>query len=199
MKTWGMFYLAALVVMVIFVILFSDVDRLNFSPVSAESARDLLMPLFVIALFLERAQEVFVKAWRKPEREVREQEIEAAEKAKKEARPSAEKAQERLDKANKELTEYRAGTGRRAFLVGLFGGILISLVGVRALYPLTDAAFLDSGFQKGAFNTVDILLTGGLLGGGSEGIHHVLALITEALKTTRNQLKKGASNSGNSQ
>ena len=46
-------------------------------------------------------------------------------------------------------------------------------------------------WQAALYHSSDILITGGLLGGGSEGIHKLIALITDFLDMTREGIKKG--------
>ncbi|MDA2937081.1 hypothetical protein MYX75_02310 [Acidobacteria bacterium AH-259-A15] len=191
MKRWARIYWLTLAVVFVLLVLWGNAfDRLNFKPVSAESMIDLLTPLFIIALFLERAQEVFVKAWRRPKREMLEREVKTAQEMMEQAGEEDQQARQAFYKAVHELSEYKAATGRRAFLLGLAGGIIISLVGVRVLHPLTDVGLLERGFQTKMFNAVDVFLTGGLLGGGSEGIHKVVALITDFFDRTREGLRQ---------
>ena len=44
-------------------------------------------------------------------------------------------------------------------------------------------------WQATVFNGMDILITGGLIGGGSEGIYKLVTLITDFLDTTRAKTK----------
>ena len=44
--------------------------------------------------------------------------------------------------------------------------------------------------QAPIFHGVDILITGGLLGGGSQGIHKIIALITDFVDVTRAKVKQ---------
>ena len=88
--------------------------------------------------------------------------------------------------AKKSLKEYKAATQRRALLAGLTLGILVSLSGVRLLDPIFQ--FDGAGewtFQMAMFQFTDIIVTAGLIAGGSATIHELMALIDDFLKTSR--------------
>ncbi len=163
-RQWNWYYVT------IFVILLAaslwaatTFDEFVFNDVTQSSVASLLIPLFIIAAFLERAQEVLISAWR-------------------------ESGKQAL-KEKKEIAAYKATTQRIAFLVGISGGILISIAGVRVLHPLVSWDAEIAGNQNIMFDTVDIVLTGGLLGGGSDGIHRLFALITDFIEATRDRTK----------
>lgn len=129
--------------------------------------------LYIVALFVERALEVLMKAWRQGGKVSLEHEKNLAE----------DTAQH---EHAKRLKEYRAGTQRRALLAGLTLGFLVSLSGVRLLGPifqLDEAA--EWTFQMGLFQFTDIILTAGLIAGGSSTIHELMALIDNFLRTSR--------------
>lgn len=155
---WNRYYLLILVVLALAAWGAYGFDETIFNPVTMESITDLLVPLFVIAAFLERALEVFISSWRG----VGEEGLEGA-----------------------ELAKYKAHTKRIAFLSAVSGGVLISIAGIRVLHPLTDWDAELDGIQGQLFDFLDILITGGLLAGGSEGIHQVFSVITDFLKKTR--------------
>ena len=89
------------------------------------------------------------------------------------------------------MGEYRAGTQRRALLVGLTLGILVSLSGVRLLGPIFEFSVADGwSFQQAVFQFTDIILTAGLIAGGSTTIHELMALVDNFLKTSRKRAKE---------
>jgi len=155
-------------------------EKYLFNPITRDAVVNLLTPLFIIALFLERGQEVFISAWREPGKRRLESEIESYKKVD----PNADTREQDL-----RLADYRAHTQQVAFLAGLAGGVLVSIAGVRVLYPLVNHDADVAGAQKLVFDTVDIFLTGGLLGGGSEGIHRLVSVITDFLEATRDRIK----------
>lgn len=127
--------------------------------------------LYVVALFVERSLEVLLKAWRQGGKTRLEESVRSAGE---DGKPAAEKA----------LREYTTGTQRRALLVGLTLGIMVSLSGVRLLGPIFAIEDAEV-FQKAAFQFTDILLTAGLISGGSATIHELMALVDDFLKTSR--------------
>ena len=203
-------YLVSLVVLLTVVVYTSiEFDEVLFNPVTIDSIVGLLTPLFVIALFLERTQEVFISTWRKIGRD----ELESGKARTKQDLSAAENQLTTLQQANaapgdlqeaqsqvdilgaqlvdkeNEITLYKGETRRTAFLVGITAGILVSVVGVRVLHPLMDADFELAGLQDVAFDSLDIFITGGLLGGGSDGIHKGVSVITDFLDATRDKMK----------
>ncbi len=96
-----------------------------------------------------------------------------------------------MAEAEKALAEYRAGTQRRALLVGLTLGILVSVSGVRLLGPIFEFGGADGwSFQRAVFQFTDIIVTAGLIAGGSATIHELMALIDDFLKTSRKRAKQ---------
>ena len=134
--------------------------------------------LYILALFVERAIEVFIKAWRQAERWKLEKTVETA-------------SPRNRVQAEQKLQAYRAGTKRAALLVGLTIGIMISLAGVRIL----DVVFsgITGDFQLFMFRFTDVLVTAGLIAGGSSLIHELMTLITEFLRESRPPAKAGVS------
>ena len=133
--------------------------------------------LYIVALFVERSLEVLIKAWRQAEKTRLEEEMRSAEESGRGA-------------ADKKLREYNAGTQRRALLVGLTLGILVSLSGVRLLGPIFEFGDGGASFQRAVFQFTDIALTAGLIAGGSATIHELMALIDDFLKTSRKRAKQ---------
>lgn len=132
--------------------------------------------LYIVALFVERALEVLIKAWRQGEKTRLENEEDS-----------------KLDAAQKKkrLEEYKAGTQRRALLSGLTLGILVSLSGVRLLGPVFEFDSINAGaFQQGLFHFTDIIITAGLVAGGSSTVHELMALIDDFLKASRKRAKQ---------
>lgn len=132
--------------------------------------------LYIVALFVERSLEVLLKAWRQGGKARLEARVRSADDAGGAA-------------AETELREYRAGTQRRALLAGLTLGLLVSLSGVRLLGPIFDLASA-SAFQQAVFQFTDIILTTGLIAGGSATIHELMALIDDFLRASRQRAKR---------
>jgi hypothetical protein len=180
-----------------------------FRDYTLDEVIQLLTGIAMIALFLERALEVFITTWRGPGSSEKEQDIEkakdAAEKILAEIEKSVGLSQMEIDakkvQYNQALLEqqnaegvqciYKSQTKRIALWSSLIFGLAVSVVGVRSLEPLTNPEMFKSitDFQRAAFHVVDVLLTGGLIAGGSEGIHKITAIFTEFFEKTRSNIK----------
>ena len=137
--------------------------------------------LYVIALFVERALEVLMKAWRQ------------CQKIRLEEQLVSQEENDRHD-AEKALKEYKAGTQKRALLVGLTLGTLVSLSGVRLLGPMFQFdATAGWTVQEGLFHVTDVVITAGLIAGGSSTIHELMALIDDFLRASRKRANQTAS------
>ena len=144
---------------------------LEFKDVTGDSLQDLFLSLLLITAFKERAQEIYAIAWRAEGRAKRESDVKRA------SSPAAAAT------AEYNLSVYRAVTGRYVSLVSLCSGIFISLAGVRVLAPLVNAPTGD--VQQSWLFVVDVLLTAGLLAGGSKLIHEVMAVVSKGLGKAR--------------
>ncbi len=132
--------------------------------------------LYIIALFVERSLEVLIKAWRRGGKSRLEEE-------------KAQAAEEGRAAADSKLQEYRAGTQKRALLLGLTFGFMVSLSGVRLLGTIFEFGGGTAPLQQAVFRFTDVVLTAGLIGGGSATIHELMALIDDFLKTSRRSVK----------
>lgn len=134
--------------------------------------------LYVVALFVERSLEVLMKAWRQGGKSRLEEAVRSAEE---DAKGEAEKA----------LEEYRTGTQRRALLAGLTLGVMVSVSGVRLLAPIFESGVSGGwSFQQAVFQFTDIVVTAGLIAGGSKSIHELMALVDDFLKASRRRAKE---------
>ena len=215
-----------------------------FKPFGWDEVGQLLTFLILIALFLERALEVFINTWRRPreeridnnvqscERKIAElktqietkiQQPETVAKTEELASENPAKSEKRteikqnpgdvsglqvrlserlgdLEQFNLDRAEYKSQTRKIALWTALFIGLLISGVGIRALETLINLREFSPGqqpiFYTGQvciFRVLDTLLTGGLIAGGSDGIHKLTQVFTVFLEQTRNYIKDSPS------
>ena len=137
--------------------------------------------LYIIALFVERALEVLMKTWRQGEKLRLEEQLSSREESDR-------------DDADRALKEYKAGTQKRALLVGLTLGALVSLSGVRLLGPMFQFdASAGWTVQEGLFHVTDVVITAGLIAGGSSTIHELMALIDDFLRANRKRANQTGS------
>lgn len=154
----------------------------------------LLTTFFVLALFVERTLEVFITAWRGQETVKRENEIQAANQAL--AQNSTDSALQEAVKTQKNwLSEYKCETQAIALRSALVLGILIAAVGVRSFNifvarPVAaDPTTFWYNLQAGTFNVLDVLVSGGIIGGGSDAIHKMMNVITKFFDATAKKLE----------
>ena len=136
----------------------------------------LFVNLFLITVIVERFIGVFNSIWR---RSGRLELIRGVENAK--------TNKERIE-AQKKLDVYRSRTETLAMYSGFAIGIIIGFAGVHTLQVIFDAAPL-SGFQKTLFHGVDIVLTAGLIAGGSKGINAITSLLGSFLEASKEKAK----------
>ena len=147
-----------------------------------EVAQSLIAVLIVLAVFLERALEVYVSTVRQPGRPNTDAEtfefqhlkgqVPDGAKADDALQAKIDAAQKALTEKQKELDLYRAETMRIIHVVMVLAAILLSIVGPRTLdefYALPGPGTLIGNLS----HFIDILLTAGLIGGGAKGINKV--------------------------
>lgn len=157
-----------------------------FSPDAVTRLPDVLAPLVVISLFLERAVEVIMTAWRAPQTRSLEaslaREMERHNAGAKNANPWA---------AQGRMAAYRAQSQRMAFFTSVVLALVVSMMGIRAIEMLVQAGtiqgFQDEG-QRSLFVWVDIMVTALLLAGGADGIHKVIDAFTTFLDRTKQRV-----------
>jgi hypothetical protein len=154
----------------------------------------LLGRFFVLALFVERTLEVFITAWRGKETVQRENELKAAKESVLLSPPDPSDPQVIKDKANW-LAAYKCETQAIALRSALVLGILIAAVGVRSFNIFVEEPALPqpaqwfNQLQLGTFHVLDVLVSGGIIGGGSDAIHKMMNVITEFLDATASKMK----------
>ncbi|MCY3699922.1 MAG: hypothetical protein OXH46_09860 [Gemmatimonadetes bacterium] len=124
--------------------------------------------LYIVAVFVERSLEVLLKAWRQGGKLRLEEEARSA-------------GEDGRTAAEAKLQQYRVGTQRRALLFGLLLGVMVSLSRVRLLGSIFELGAGTAPFQRDLFQFTDVIVTAGLIAGGSATIHKAMALIDELL------------------
>ena len=189
--------LPALFIIVLLVLSAAFTPRwVTFRDFAVADVLRLLTSLFTIALFVERSLEVFINTWRGPDAADLDTAVHNAELLV----PSADSGLTMADilKARKIASDnksrYKSRTQRIALWTGLAVGVVISAIGVRTLetFALTTSLTSLSPIQTTAFRLVDVLLTGGLIAGGSEGIHKLTQVYTSFMDASA----KRAANAG---
>ncbi len=185
-----------------------------FKSFGFDEVAQLLTFLALIALFLERALEVFINTWRRPREEEIENDIQSCERIIAELKTKADSGVSAVESASENSTKdelgklllnrakYKSQTRKVALWTALFIGLLISGVGIRSLETLINLKELKEfppdqqpifyAEQVCIFRVLDTLLTGGLIAGGSDGIHKITQVLAVFLEETRNKIQRQA-------
>jgi len=142
-----------------------------------ENYSSLFTNLVFVALLVERFIEVFLGVVRIEGKQRIQKDIDYA------------KDDEERKGAEVAMAGYRSTTARRAMQIAFAVGLFASLGGVRVLHVLFDASALAS-WQPFLFDLTDVLLTAGLIAGGSSGINKVTALFAGHLERRTELAKK---------
>jgi len=162
--------IAAVLIIIVggFTAFLGNPHNIPFWEFKQEDVVRLFTQLILIALIIERALEVMLTPWRDPEADAK------------------ERAQD-----HEALAKFKSETQSIAFKASFAVGVLVSLIGIRALYPLVEPnAFAKlPWYQQSAFNALDVLFTGALLSGGADGLHQILSLFLDYIGKTRSKVQ----------
>lgn len=147
-----------------------NLGPVRFGPFSAQAASTFLMPLVWTALFVERSLEVFLTPWRGGNSDDIQERITQL--------TGAEGMATELAAAKIELVTYKSATRGVAFSLGFSLGIVSAMFGIRGFLAFVDPGSLAgvSLVQRTVLGALDVLLSGALIAGGSEGLHRVISV-----------------------
>jgi hypothetical protein len=173
---------------------------LTFAQNTAEQIGRTLLSLALVALIFERALEVIIGSWRGPGAAELESELSALNDAL-EFLPKdvALSAGDRADR-EKTLVEaksdalartvaYRCATKRLALHASFLLGLAVAVAGLRTVEPSIVFPEDVPALQAAALKMLDALLTGGVIAGGSEGIHKIMQVFTDFAQATSKRAK----------
>lgn len=153
--------------------------------------------MFVTALFMERSIEVFLSAWRSKDADIQDLAITAKTNALNKSiaiDPASDDVTTltlELETLNNKRTIYRTESRGYALWAGLIFGIIIAFIGFRVLEGFVDPDSLSSiknSYHEKIFKIVDIVLTGGVIAGGSEGINKLTKVYTSFMQSTAKKM-----------
>jgi len=155
----------------------------TFRPIGPSEFLEKILPLVMVSLFIERALEVFLTSWRQGRTAQLKERAEAA--AAKQV-PGQPRHADVIA-----LAEHQARTRRIAFVAGTTLGVLLAALGVRLLEVFLEPSFMEamSLAQAKLLRTTDVLLTGAVLGGGSDALHQLVLVFTNFFQTTAGKVK----------
>lgn len=122
--------------------------------------------LFIIVLLVERVIEIFTSIWRDPDANTLKQKINKFTDEQKKSRETNV-----LD-AEKNLANYKAKTQSITLLTSFTLAVVICAAGVGLLSEIINLPATAPNSQKTFIRGIDIVLTAGLIAGGSDGFHH---------------------------
>ena len=134
-----------------------------------------------IVAVVERSVELFIAAWRNPQKEVLEQEISLL----KNIDPPEENPQ--LISKEKELLQYITLTKKYALLLSLVFGFMASFTGIRILEPLVNMTTTKPE-QIATFYKLDLVLSALGIATGTKLFHGLPALVSDTITATRGQV-----------
>jgi hypothetical protein len=171
---------AVLLGIVAVLVLALEPGLLRFHPLSPVQLAEILMPLIVLSLFIERSVEVFVAAWRQGHQERLAINHERAD------------SDDARYGVRHEISAYRDDTRFIALLASVCGGVAVATLGVRAVAPLVDADMLAAlaHWQQLAFSLLDVLITGALIAGGADGLHKIVSAFTSFVEQSSRRIKQ---------
>jgi hypothetical protein len=141
-----------------------------------------ILVLGTLAILIERALEILLTTWRSETARQKELEVEHA-RAELEQHASAAGPYSRslwarqfasLQPLEQDLESYRGQTRRYSMWIGLVLGCLLASLGVGLFRDMISNLGQLHGLQKFLIVVVDIILTGGLIAGGSDLFHKLI-------------------------
>jgi hypothetical protein len=178
MVSFGKWLLLGILTIVIIVFSINPQASPFVSDLTLQKVLAALGGIFVIVLLVERATEIVISIWRQAPTDQLKEELTAL-------TGDPTKAADATAKA-KELAKYQAETKGLSLLVGLSLSIVVCSSGVGLLGEIIDSTKGHVHFLRG----VDIVLTSGLIAGGSDAFHQfVRALETFFTKSKENMQK----------
>lgn len=139
-----------------------------------------------IVAVVERSVELFIAAWRNPQKEVLEQEISVL----KNIASRTEEQEAQLISKQKELLQYITLTKKYALLLSLVFGFMASFTGIRILEPLVNIMTTTNPEQIATFYKLDLVLSALGIATGTKLFHGLPALVSDTITATRGQVNK---------
>jgi hypothetical protein len=165
---------AALFATVIALLYYIKPTSIPFKSFTQSDVLTIVTSIFVVAIFMERSIAAILIPIRAPARQKIEQKLELL-KPSGEDEPIDAETEKKIRAKEHELAAYKLQTAQRAYWLSFGFGLAISLVGVRTLAGLVEPGYLTNLAETKQlhytfFSFVDIVLTGGVISGGSAAI-----------------------------
>lgn len=189
-----LFVVVLLIALILFAPLYLSLELIEFKADNTDHLWPLVASLGIIAIIIERSLEIFLTAFRAQRSEEMDLEISRIKDKISTASPGGKRASdlaESLADSQQKKLKFSSETRVYSLWSGLFVGILASAVGIRSLQTLIDpdAFSAADSYQRSLFTFIDVLLTGGILAGGSDGIHKLVEVLRAFLDKSRSSLR----------
>lgn len=163
------------IILSIIVISFSvNIQSAPFDPaLNLQKVLGALGGIFIIVLLVERVTEIFVSIWRQAKTDQMREEIETA------------KGEQKTNKS-KELAKWQAETKAFSLLIGFTISVVVCSAGVGLLGEIIKVDQGSKNFLRG----VDIVLTSGLIAGGSDAFHQFTSALETFFVKSKKNLQK---------
>lgn len=149
----------------------------------------LLGGIFIIVLLVERFTEIPVTIWFGVRRDRLNQTINSLRKQSAAEADEGQSKHQALQDAEKQLQQLQADTKSMALLFGLSAAVLACAAGVGILHSILDVSQAQP-VEKQMLRGVDILLTAGLIAGGSDSFHQFVRMLEAFFTTSKNRLQQ---------
>ncbi len=164
-----------------------------FKPYTSVDMFRILASLLFVSLLLERALEIFINASREPGKMKLELAVQSIEnRMRRTSSKTAGKMSELLEKTREQRTEFKSQTQRIALSIGILVGWVVALVGVRSIEFLVESRSFSAlpSHQRILLKCIDVLLTGSVIAGGSEGIHKIMTVYSNFMDSAAGRMKQ---------
>ena len=163
----------------------SDFRTIDISSFDFSKIFGLLGSIAFISLLVERTSEIFMIDPKEKEKERLKREVQSLTKR---SVLSPEEAEVKIQKAT-QLEVYQNERRKKVSIFAFTLGILIAMFGVRILTNLIENPESMNIVQSKFINIVDMVLTGCVIAGGSEGIHHIIKMFGSFMPGNQPQTK----------
>jgi len=156
----------------------TDKPYVEFLPINNKAYLTVFAVLFTVALFVERAVEVIMLVLRDGDAQPLQDKVDNAQDKFDELKiinPQNTPSRGELEAAQQALTEYKGHTKEYAMRIAFVLSMVASMAGVRAFSIILNGYPVYNYF----FTTMDIVVTGAVLAGGSEPIHQMANVLND--------------------
>ncbi len=176
--TTGAIFIVLILAATFALLYYTKATGVPFKSFTESDVLAIITSMFVVAVFMERSIEAILIPVRAPDRQKLEQELE-------DIGTDDSKKGKQIEK-ERELQTYKLNTAKYANWLSICFGLIISVVGIRTLAGLVNPDDLKAlgDIHRTLFSFVDIVLTGGVIAGGSAAIDKIGRKISESFKLT---------------